>query len=210
MLSPYLLMQVVCIALFIYGIRLMNSPKTAVKGNLIGSVGMAGAIIMTLLEAQVLSVGLIWAGLLVGSALGLWLALAVKMIQMPQMVALFNGFGGAASCIVAALTALGEGSGASPSSPLDWPWWWGVTFSGSLVAAAKLHGVINQRPVHLKGHNAYLWWSGVVMVLATLGLTFQVGPRPGLCCFWSSFPICSAMCSPSGWAARTCPSPFPS
>jgi len=176
MLSPYLLMQVVCIALFIYGIRLMNSPKTAVKGNLIGSVGMAGAIIMTLLEAQVLSVGLIWAGLLVGSALGLWLALAVKMIQMPQMVALFNGFGGAASCIVAALTALGGGLGSFTlfTSGLAMVVG-GVTFSGSLVAAAKLHGVINQRPVHLKGHNAYLWWSGVVMVLATLGLTFQVG-----------------------------------
>ena len=135
MLSPYLLMQVVCIALFIYGIRLMNSPKTAVKGNLIGSVGMAGAIIMTLLEAQVLSVGLIWAGLLVGSALGLWLALAVKMIQMPQMVALFNGFGGAASCIVAALTALGGGLGSVTlfTSGLAMVVG-GVTFSGSLVA----------------------------------------------------------------------------
>ncbi len=176
MLSPYLLIQLVCIVLFIYGIRLMNSPKTAAAGNLTGAVGMAGAIIMTLIEAQVLSAGVVWAGLLVGSALGVWLALAVKMIQMPQMVALFNGFGGAASFIVAALTALEGGLNAFTlfTSGLAIVVG-GVTFSGSVVAAAKLHGVMNQRPVHLKGHNAYLWVSGLIMVLSTLGLTFQLG-----------------------------------
>ena len=176
MLSPYVLIQLVCIALFIYGIRLMNSPKTAVRGNLLGAVGMAGAIITTMLEAKVLSAGLVWAGILVGTALGTWLALAVKMIQMPQMVALFNGFGGAASFLVAALTALEGGlntftlftSGLAIVVG-------GITFCGCVVAAAKLHGVMHQRPVHLKGHNNYLYVSGLIMVLSTLGLTFQVG-----------------------------------
>ncbi len=174
--GPYLLIQLLCIALFIYGIRLMNSPKTAVAGNLLGAVGMAGAIIITMLEAQVLTAGLVWAGLLVGTALGVWLALAVKMIQMPQMVALFNGFGGAASFIVAALTVLEGGLNTFTlfTSALAIVVG-GITFSGSLVAAAKLHGVMNQRPVHLKGHNAYLWLSGLVLVLSTLGLTFQIG-----------------------------------
>ena len=109
MLSPFLVVQILCIGLFIYGIRLMNSPETAVTGNLVGAVGMAGAIIMTMVEAQVLTMGVVWAGLLVGTALGVWLSAAVKMIQMPQMVALLNGFGGAASFIVATLTLLEGG-----------------------------------------------------------------------------------------------------
>jgi len=180
MLSSYLFLQLVCIALFIYGIRLMNSPETAVGGNLIGALGMAGATIMTMLEAEVLTVGTVWAGLLVGSALGVWLASAVKMIQMPQMVALFNGFGGAASFMVATLTALqgGLNTFALFTSGLAIVVG-GVTFSGSLVAAAKLHGLMKQRPVHLKGHNTYLWVSGFVMVLAVIGMTFQIG-TPGL------------------------------
>ncbi|WP_461364752.1 NAD(P)(+) transhydrogenase (Re/Si-specific) subunit beta [Candidatus Darwinibacter acetoxidans] len=176
MLSPFLVVQILCIGLFIYGIRLMNSPETAVTGNLVGAVGMAGAIIMTMVEAQVLTMGVVWAGLLVGTALGVWLSAAVKMIQMPQMVALFNGFGGAASFLVATLTLL-EG-GLTPftlfTSALAIVVG-GVTFSGSLVAAGKLHGVLHQRPVHLKGHNSYLFVSAAIMVLSTLGLVFQVG-----------------------------------
>lgn len=171
-----LILQLVLIAGFIYGIRLMNSPETAVTGNLVSAVSMVVAIAVTLVQAQILSAGLIWAALLVGTALGVWLSFAVKMIQMPQMVALFNGFGGAASFIVATLTLFQGGlttftlltSGLAIVVG-------GVTFSGSLVAAAKLHGVMNQRPVHLKGHNAYLWVSGLIMILSTLGLTFQLG-----------------------------------
>ena len=155
MLSPFLVVQILCIGLFIYGIRLMNSPETAVTGNLVGAVGMAGAIIMTMVEAQVLTMGVVWAGLLVGTALGVWLSAAVKMIQMPQMVALFNGFGGAASFLVATLTLL-EG-GLTPFTLLTSALAivvGGVTFSGSLVAAGKLHGVLHQRPVHLKAITA--------------------------------------------------------
>ena len=150
MLSPYVLIQLVCIALFIYGIRLMNSPKTAVRGNLLGAVGMAGAIITTMLEAKVLSAGLGWAGILVGTALCTWLALAVKRIQKPQIVALFNGFGGAASFLVSALTALegGVNTFTSFSSGLAIVVG-GITFCGCVVAAAYLHGVMHQRPVHL-------------------------------------------------------------
>ncbi|NMB01559.1 MAG: NAD(P)(+) transhydrogenase (Re/Si-specific) subunit beta, partial [Firmicutes bacterium] len=99
-----LILQLVFIAAFIYGIRLMNSPETAVKGNLVGSAAMAGAIVVTLIEANVVSMWVLGAGLLVGSAIGVWLSFKVLMIQMPQMVALFNGLGGGASALVAILT----------------------------------------------------------------------------------------------------------
>ena len=97
-------LQLLFIAGFIYGIRLMNSPETAVGGNLVGAGSMAGAIIVTLIEAQIVTMPVILAGIIVGSALGVWLAAKVLMIQMPQMVALLNGFGGGASALVALMT----------------------------------------------------------------------------------------------------------
>ena len=171
-----LILQLVFIAAFIYGIRLMNSPETAVKGNLVGSAAMAGAIVVTLIEANVVSMWVLGAGLLVGSAIGVWLSFKVLMIQMPQMVALFNGLGGGASALVAILTL--QQGGLIPftffTSALAIVVG-GVTLSGSLVAAAKLHGMMHQRPVHLKNHNLYLWMSTAIMLLSTLSLTFGVG-----------------------------------
>ena len=178
-----LLLQLIFIAGFIYGIRLMNSPETAVTGNLVGAVSMTGAIVVTMVEAQILTMPVIWAGLIVGSALGVWLSVKVLMIQMPQMVALLNGFGGGASASVALITiALGVGAG----RVIDLvPFTWftsglavivgGVTLSGSLVAAAKLHGKMNQRPVYLPHHNLQLFASLGIMILSALGLTFSVG-----------------------------------
>ena len=170
------ILQLLFIAGFVYGIRLMNSPETAVDGNLIGAASMIGAIIVTMIEAQILTMPVIWAGLLIGSALGVWLSVKVLMIQMPQMVALLNGFGGGASALVALTTIFIGGL-----TPFTWftsglaVIVGGVTLSGSLVAAGKLHGIMNQRPVHLGYHNLQLFASLGIMVLSTLGLTFSVG-----------------------------------
>ena len=181
-MSLSLILQLVFIAGFVYGIRLMNSPETAVTGNLVGAVSMTGAIIVTLVEAQVLTMPVIWAGLIVGSGLGVWLSVKVLMIQMPQMVALLNGFGGGASALVALMTIyLGGVGGFIELVPFTWftsglaVIVGGVTLSGSLVAAGKLHGKMNQRPVHLPHHNLQLFASLAIMVLSTLGLTFGVG-----------------------------------
>ena len=171
------IIQLVFIGGFIYGIRLMNSPKTAPIGNRIGAASMAGAIIVTMIEAQILTMPVIWAGLLVGSALGLWMSTKVLMIQMPQMVALLNGFGGGASALVALLTIF-----TAELTPFTWLTSalaivvGGVTLSGSLVAAGKLHGAMHQRPVHLKNHNLHLFVSLGVLCVATLGLIFGFGP----------------------------------
>src|SRR5690554_780423 len=173
------ILQIIFIAGVIYGIRLLNSPETAVKGNFINAASMAGAIIVTMVEAKVLMMPVIWAGLIVGSALGVWMSVKVLMIQMPQMVALLNGLGGGASATVALLTVYM----AAHIGLVPFTWFTsglaiivgGVTLSGSLVAAAKLHGKMNQRPVHLPYHNLQLFASLAVMALSTLGLTFSVG-----------------------------------
>lgn len=173
------ILQIIFIAGVIYGIRLLNSPETAVKGNFVNALSMAGAIIVTMVEAKVLSMPVIWAGLIVGSALGVWMSVKVLMIQMPQMVALLNGLGGGASATVALMTIYM----AAHIGLVPFTWFTsglavivgGVTLSGSLVATAKLHGKMNQRPVHLPMHNAQLFASLAVMALSTLGLTFNVG-----------------------------------
>ena len=72
----------------VWGIKLMSSPVTAVKGNLLGSVSMAGAIILTLLAEGIVSIPLLWVAIAMGTLFGYYLAVKVAMIQMPQMVAL--------------------------------------------------------------------------------------------------------------------------
>ena len=176
-------LQLLFIAGFIYGIRLMNSPETAVRGNQIGALAMAGAIVVIMVQSQVLTMPVIWAGLIVGSALGVWLSVKVLMIQMPQMVALLNGFGGGASALVALVTIYLSVGAASAMELIPFTWFTsglavlvgGVTLSGSLVAAGKLHGKLNQRPVHLPQHNLQLFASLGVMVLSILALTFSIG-----------------------------------
>jgi H+-translocating NAD(P) transhydrogenase subunit beta len=135
-LLSYLLASV----LFILGLKNMSSPKTAVRGNLLGTIGMILAIGATLLDDHVKGYWLIGVSLIAGTMVGLWLAHSVPMTGMPEMVGLLNGFGGAASTLVAfadliqndhqttdTLIAIGL-SGLIGS----------VTFSGSMIAFAKL------------------------------------------------------------------------
>lgn len=150
------LAYLVASVLFIYGLKWMASPVTARKGNFISAVGMLIAIVVTLLDQHIASYQLILLGGIIGSALGAWMARAVKMTAMPQMVAILNGFGGGASLLVAAAEwhrlALPEFP-----FPLDTAisiyastLIGGVTFSGSMVAAAKLQEIISGRPVQFK------------------------------------------------------------
>ena len=143
-------------AAILYGIHLMNSPKTAIKGNRLGAAAMGLAIIITLWKDGTLSMTGIWISMLIGSGLGLWMAARVKMIQMPQMVALLNGLGGAASALVALLVLTDSGAptvftkmtaGLALSIGA-------ITLSGSLIAAGKLHQVLNSRPIVFNRHSA--------------------------------------------------------
>jgi NAD(P) transhydrogenase subunit beta len=136
-LAAYLLAAV----LFILGIKGLTHPRTAVRGNLLGALGMLIAAGVTLL-ARGLDFKIILAGVLVGAAIGAVAAWRVPMTAMPQMVALFNGFGGIASALVAGAAFLRAGSQAlhmqmqvaTAASTLIGA----VTFTGSLIAFAKL------------------------------------------------------------------------
>ena len=86
---------------FIIGLKRLSHPKTARSGNFIAAVGMLIAIVATLVSSDILDLRLIAIGLIIGSTIGALFAARVQMTQMPQMVAIFNGFGGGASALVA-------------------------------------------------------------------------------------------------------------
>ncbi|MDP3829760.1 MAG: NAD(P)(+) transhydrogenase (Re/Si-specific) subunit beta, partial [Ignavibacteriaceae bacterium] len=86
--------------LFIFGIKMLSSPTKARKGNIYSAVGMFLAIVVTLLNEHIISYQYIIAGIVIGSAIGSFIAIKVEMTAMPQMVGLLNGFGGGASALV--------------------------------------------------------------------------------------------------------------
>jgi NAD(P) transhydrogenase subunit beta len=94
-------LYIVSFSLFIYGLSGLTGPKTAVRGNRIAAVGMGVAVIATLLVPHVSNIVLILLGVAIGTAVGVPAARQVKMTQMPQMVALFNGVGGGAVALIA-------------------------------------------------------------------------------------------------------------
>ena len=99
---------VLAAGLFIFGLKMLGSPATARRGNMISAIGMLVAIVSALLDQGIVDFTYIAAGMVVGGAIGAIAARAVAMTAMPEMVALFNGFGGAASLLVgwAALLSL--------------------------------------------------------------------------------------------------------
>ncbi len=136
--------------LFIWGISGLTHPKTAVRGNWLGALGMLVAVLVTFL-ARGLNVGVILAAIGVGSVIGAVAALRVKMTGMPEMVALFNGFGGGASTLVAGAVLLEVSgklaAGRIPSVETQLLVATGVsgligtvTLTGSLIAFGKLNG----------------------------------------------------------------------
>jgi len=96
------LVYLLAASLFVFGIKGLTKPRTAVRGNFLSAAGMLLAVVVTLLDQQILSYGYIIVGLLIGGGLGALLATRVQMTAMPQMVALLNGCGGGASLGVAA------------------------------------------------------------------------------------------------------------
>jgi NAD(P) transhydrogenase subunit beta len=92
--------------LFILGLKGLTSPRTARNGNLTGALGMLVAVVATLFDRHILSFEMILAGIALGSAIGVVLALKVPITSMPQLVAALNGFGGGASVLVAATAVL--------------------------------------------------------------------------------------------------------
>src|SRR5262249_13402596 len=90
-----------CAAMFIYGLKQLASPRTAVRGTQVAAAAMVVVIVVTLWDSGTHNLVWIFAGMAIGGAIGAYSARAVKMTAMPQMVALFNGVGGGAAALIA-------------------------------------------------------------------------------------------------------------
>ena len=144
-------LYIIAFSLFIYGLSGLTGPKTAVRGNRIAAVGMAIAVIATLLVDPFSNVWLIIIGVVVGTAIGVPSAMSVKMTAMPQMVALFNGVGGGAVALIAWAEFRESGGFADTvtyvtlfsvfSAIIG-----SVSFWGSNVAFAKLQELVDGKP----------------------------------------------------------------
>ncbi|KAB2924202.1 MAG: NAD(P)(+) transhydrogenase (Re/Si-specific) subunit beta [Bacteroidetes bacterium] len=162
--------------LFVVGIKRMSAPATARKGNLLSSLGMFLAVLGTLIHFRILTPEFILLGMVIGSAAGAVLARVVKMTEMPQMVALLNGFGGLASLLVgwaeyhknpsadlytAVTTFLTVVVG-------------GLTFSGSVIAWAKLKEVMTGKPILFRGQQTLN--AAVLLSVFAGGVLFSMDP----------------------------------
>ena len=177
--------------LFVVGLRRLQSPATARGGNRLAASAMLIAIVATLVENQVLSWTGILAGMVVGSLIGGLAARTVKMTDMPQLVGIFNGFGGGASALVAAAElvrvqsagaalTLGDGFTIAISCLIGT-----VTFSGSLIAFGKLQGLVSGNPITFplqKTFNALLFLTLLVLGASVMG-AFGVGSLSALTVF---------------------------
>ncbi|MCS6782396.1 MAG: NAD(P)(+) transhydrogenase (Re/Si-specific) subunit beta [Gloeomargarita sp. SKYBB_i_bin120] len=174
------LTYLLAVSLFIVGIKRLSSPATARLGNRWAALGMLLAVVATLFQQGVVHYGHILVGLLVGSLVGTWLAYRVEMTAMPQMVGLLNGLGGGASVLIAAgefwRSVLSETALDKPAlvSTVLGVLIGAVTFTGSLVAFAKLQGWMTGQPVVLPGQR---WLTaGLVTGMLAAGVVLWVTP----------------------------------
>jgi len=180
--------------LFIFGLKGLTHPRKAVQGNFLGALGMLLAVSVTLIDRQIVGYTWILAGVGIGGAIGALLSARVEMTEMPQLVALFNGFGGLASVLVAGaelskLRLLFASSGQAAIDAAADPALYAsinrmteidalvaaalggligaITFTGSLVATGKLHGLISSKAILFPNRHAV----NIVLGLAVVGLT---------------------------------------
>lgn len=187
--------------LFILGIKLLGKAKTARLGNSLSAIGMLLAIITTLLEHPMSHGAWIWGAAILGTLVGLIMAIKVPMTAMPEMVALLNGFGGFASLFVGWAEGIKSFHGAFAIPPFEYRFWQisicltlligGLTFTGSLLAYGKLSQRISGVPIVFRGQrivsfvlllgalfSAYAWMHNLsslaLYTLISLGLVLGV------------------------------------
>lgn len=166
--------------LFIFGLKGLTHPRTAVRGNLVGASGMFLAVATTLFNRQILTFELILAGVVIGALIGGVFAVRIAMTAMPQLVALFNGFGGGASVLVAG-AALIESILRQDDLTTQFKvattisgFIGAVTFAGSVFAFAKLQELISGRPLIFPGQRLL----NILLVIASfvVGIWIIVDP----------------------------------
>jgi len=166
---------------FILGLKMLGRPESAPRGNLLSAFGMAVAVVVTLFSREILTFELIAGGVALGSIIGAVAARRVEMTAMPEMVALFNGSGGAASLLVGWSAVQGsavDGQATLVAFSLATVVLsiliGGLTTTGSVIAYGKLSGKMNSAPVQVPGQ-AFL---NVLLVAAALvaGVMFVMDP----------------------------------
>lgn len=184
-MNPVLLniSYIVAAVLFIFGIKMLGSAQTARRGNLVSAAGMLLAVVVTLLESG-MDFRWVWIGLGLGAIIGAVWARWVKMTGMPELVALFNGFGGLASVFVAWAEYQkyfsGGGIGGIDQATFTATiiavatWIGALTFSGSLIAWGKLSGKIAGAPTVLPKQRLI----AIVLLLLAIGSIILFGWRP--------------------------------
>ena len=166
---------IVSAALFIYGLKELSSPATAKRGNLISAIGMFIAVVVTLFSQGIIEYQWILIGIAVGGIIGVLAARMVAMTAMPEMVAVFNGFGGLASLLVGWAALYGQNVSKFTVATIFLSILiGGVTFTGSIIAYGKLSGKMDGKPVLFPGQQ----FVNIILMIAILafGVLFVIDP----------------------------------
>ena len=161
-------------ALFIIGLKLLGSAATARKGNTLSAVGMLVAIVAALIDQGIVSYQWIIIGVVVGGLIGAAAARLVQMTSMPEMVALFNGFGGLASLLVGWAALNGDASTFTVITIVLSVLIGGVTFTGSLIAYGKLSETIGSGAIMFRGQQVV----NSLIVLGIIGAAVMLSMDP--------------------------------
>ncbi len=171
------LTYIVAAVCFIFGLKMLSSPATARKGNFVSAVGMLLAVVVTLLNKEIISYQWIAGGIVAGGITGFFAARLVAMTRMPEMVALFNGFGGIASLLVGwAVYHFSPSANVFTSVTIFLSVLiGGITFTGSVVAFAKLSEVIDGKPMLFPGQ--HIINAGLIIAVFALGAVYSLNPE---------------------------------
>ena len=165
--------------LFIFGLKSLSHPKTALRGNRLSMLSMGLAVMVTFFHPSVSNYGLILAGLAIGALIGVPLAVRIKMTAMPQLVAMLHSFVGLAAVLVAAGTYLMHAQQGHLNAVLLLELIIGsaigaVTFTGSLIAFGKLQALLGSAPLVFKGQ--HLVNALLILAVFVLSALFAVNP----------------------------------
>ncbi len=157
--TNYYIVSGILVALVLLGIYLMSKVKFARLGNIISGFAVLGAIINTLIYYDIIDIWALYIYMTIGALIGTILALKIKMISMPQMIAILNGLGGLASMIVSGFAVKDTNAllDIFPYITAYLGFFIGlVTFVGSIIAGLKLQRVLPQKPIHFNGYQVIL------------------------------------------------------
>jgi NAD(P) transhydrogenase subunit beta len=160
--------------LFIFGLKGLSSPKTALKGNAFAMFGMALAVLITLLHPEVKNYSWVLYGLIGGGIIGSILALKIEMTSMPELVAILHSFVGLAATLVGLGTYLTHGAHEPDNWVLHTEIGLGaaigaITFTGSIIAFGKLKGLVTSNPLVFPGQHLL----NLLLGIATIGLVVE-------------------------------------